>query len=189
MSAADSRVATSSQTVGPFFHFGLADNDALGCMAAPDAPGDHIELRVQVLDGEGAPVPDALIELYQADADGRYAQADADTPGRFTGFGRLPTGPDGRCAFTTIKPGAVRSAAGNQAAHVNVCLLSRGLLRQIYTRIYFDGDPDLASDPLLALVPHDRRDTLLARPAPGEAGVWSFVIRLQGDGETVFFDL
>lgn len=181
-------IATSSQTVGPFFHFGLAANAALGRMAAPDTPGDQLRLRVCVLDGAGAPVPDALIELYQADADGRYPQPGAKDDG-FAGFGRLPTDADGWCTFQTIKPGAVRTGAGVQAPHVNVCLLSRGLLRQVYTRIYFGGDDRLPDDPILRLVPADRRHTLFAQPVPGDPAAWAFVIRMQGDDETVFFDL
>jgi protocatechuate 3,4-dioxygenase alpha subunit len=181
-------IATSSQTVGPFFHFGLATNVALGRIAGPDAAGDHIQLRLFVLDGAGAPVPDALIEVYQADAHGRYNQASEQNEG-FWGFGRLPTDAEGCCLFHTIKPGVVRTDAAVQAPHVNVCLLSRGLLRQIYTRIYFDGDPELATDPILALVPADRRHTLLARPSTGDPATWELTIRLQGDDETVFLDL
>ena len=138
------------------------------------------------------PVPDALIELWQADADGVYVRPqdleDVLTPTGFCGFGRLPTGPDGACVFETIRPGAERDAQGRtQAPHINVCLLARGLLRQIYTRIYFAGDPDLASDVVLAHVPEGRRPTLLAQP--GGPGAWAFDLRLQGDAETVFFDL
>ena len=99
----------------------------------------------------------------------------------FTGFGRLPTGPAGDCVFQTIKPGVVRTNGIEQAPHINVCLLARGLLRQIYTRIYFKGDPALATDPILALVPADRRSTLLAEPSASEPGLWEFVIRLQGE--------
>ena len=181
-------IATPSQTVGPFFHFGLATNPALGTVAGPEEAGEHVQLRVRVLDGAGQPVPDALIEIHQADAGGRYVQKSA-SDGGFTGFGRLPTGPDGICTFTTIRPGAVRTDAGDQAPHINVCFLSRGLLRQIYTRIYFEGDAGLAADPLLSLVPEDRRATLLATPVAGEPATWLFVVRLQGENETVFFDL
>ena len=183
------RIATSSQTVGPFFHFGLAADPGLGRIAAPDAAGIHIQLRIRVLDGEGVPVPDALIEVYHADADGNYAQ-DLGTDRRgFHGFGRLPTNADGTCTFATIKPGAARSGAGEQAPHVNVCFLSRGLLRQIYTRIYFEGDAGLTTDPILSIVPPERRATLMARPSSAEPGTWDFVIHLQGEDETVFFDL
>ena len=190
MSERERPVATSSQTVGPFFHFGLTTDVTLGRIAGSGTAGERIQLRVRVLDGDGAPVPDAVVELYQADADGNYAP---DVPGGeergFSGFGRLPTDADGVCRFSTIKPGTVRTGTFVQAPHVNVCFLSRGLLRQIYTRIYFDGDAGLAGDPLLGLVPADRRHTLLAHPAADEPGAWEFVIRLQGEGETVFFDL
>jgi protocatechuate 3,4-dioxygenase, alpha subunit len=181
-------IATSSQTVGPFFHFGLATDAALGQIAMPEVAGERIQLRVRVLDGEQAPVPDALIEVYHADAAGHYSQSPGEGEGGFTGFGRLPTGPDGWCRFSTIKPGVVRSGATDQAPHVNICLLSRGLLRQIYTRLYFQGDPSLATDPILGLVAADRRHTLMAQPA-ADPGTWDFVIRLQGHDETVFFDL
>jgi len=185
-------VATSSQTVGPFFHFGLADNAALGCLVRDDTPGERIRLRVGVFDGDGAPVPDALVELWQADADGVYVRPedpkDVLSPRGFCGFGRLPTGADGTCVFETIRPGAERDAQGRpQAPHINVCLLARGLLRQIYTRIYFAGDPALEADAVLALVPEGRRRTLLAQAR--DPGDWVFDIRFQGDAETVFFDL
>jgi len=185
-------VATSSQTVGPFFHFGLADNPTLGCLVRDDTRGERIRLTIGVFDGDGAPVPDAFLELWQADADGVYVRPehskDVMAPAGFCGFGRLPTGADGTCIFETIRPGRVRDAQGAlQASHINVCVLARGLLRQIYTRIYFEGDPALGSDAVLALVPEARRQTLLARP--GSAGEWAFDIRLQGDAETVFFDL
>jgi protocatechuate 3,4-dioxygenase, alpha subunit len=207
MSEGPHPIATSSQTVGPFFHFGLTANANLGLIASPDTPGEHIELSVSVLDGAGAAVPDALIEIYQADAEGRYPDstrrgespeprlpaaarsAEVGAPRTFSGFGRLPTGADGSCRFQTIKPGVVRTNGVEQAPHFNVCLLARGLLRQVYTRIYFTGDPALTSDPILALVPADRRSTLLAEPSASEPGLWEFVIRLQGDDETVFFDL
>lgn len=184
-------IATSSQTVGPFFHFGLTVNENLGRVASADTPGEHIRLRVRVLDGAGEPVPDAMVEIYQADAEGRYPDStDPRLPaGTFTGFGRLPTGADGWCQFKTIRPGPVRTNGIEQASHVNVCLLARGLLRQIYTRIYFKDDPALATDPVLTLVPEDRRATLIAEPSAGEPGTWDFVIRMQGNDETVFFDL
>jgi len=182
----DGLVATSSQTVGPFFHVGPGATDALGRMAPPSTPGDHITLRVRVLDGEEAAVPDALVELWQADGEGRYASPSPEgTPPAFSGFGRLGTDGDGWCAFATIRPGIV--AGTGQAPHVNVCLMARGLQRHLYTRLYFDGDTGLETDPVLSLVAATRRDTLLARQT--SPAVWELVIRLQGDGETVFFDL
>jgi protocatechuate 3,4-dioxygenase alpha subunit len=91
--------------------------------------------------------------------------------------------------FDTIRPGAVSDGRGTQASHINVCVFARGLLRHVYTRVYFTGDPNLDRDPILALVPAGRRATLLASPAAGEPGTWAWVIRLQGGDETVFFDL
>ena len=177
-------IATSSQTVGPFFHFGLAVNTALGRVAPPEAKGERIELRVRVLDGDHLPVFDALIEIYQADAEGHYGQAG------FPGFGRLPTDENGTCVFETIRPGPVPDGRGGvQAPHVNVCLFARGLLRQVYTRIYFRGDERIAGDPIIAIVPAERRQTLEACPVAGGPSAWEFTIHLQGDGETVFFDL
>ncbi len=179
-------IATASQTVGPFFHFGLTTNAALGTLALENAAGERIRLRIRVLDGDGLPLPDAMIEIYQADAAGRYAQ-----PG-FDGFGRLPTDDNGTCIFDTIRPGPVSLAgAGTEASHINVCVFARGLLRHLYTRIYFQGDADLERDPILLLVPGERRATLTAECAEDNADTqtWDFVVRLQGDEETVFFDV
>lgn len=184
-------VATPSQTVGPFFHFGLTTMPELGRMAGPDTPGEHVRLRVRVVDGAGEPVPDAMVELWQADADGRVAGIADVLPGAPRGshpaWGRLPTGPDGSCTFDTVLPGAVPAAAGRvQAPHINVCLFMRGLLRHVYTRIYFAGDPRLDDDPVLQAVPVDRRHTLLAERADDG---WQFEIRMQGPTETVFLDI
>lgn len=184
--------ATSSQTVGPFFHFGLAADPSLGRLALPDTPGEHIALRIGVFDGDCAPVPDALIEIWQADANGTYVRPanseGATRPEGFCGFGRLPTDANGTCVFVTIIPGMVEGEHGlRQAPHINVCLFARGLLRQLYTRIYLADAGALNADPILRLVPPERRHTLVAREA-GD-GAWSFDIRLQGENETVFFDL
>lgn len=177
------RLASPSQTIGPFFHFALTPDGQLGSLGAT-AVGERLHLHLRVLDGAGMPLPDAMIEIYQADAAGEYGTA------AFTGFGRLATHADGTCVFETIRPGRVRDAQGQaQAAHINVCLFARGLLRHLYTRVYFAADPDLETDPLLSLVPVDRRPTLLATPASGAAGTWEWEIRLQGEYETVFFDL
>jgi protocatechuate 3,4-dioxygenase alpha subunit len=182
-------IASASQTVGPFFHVGPCASDRCGVIAGPGVPGERIRLRVRVLDGDGAPVDDAMVELRQADAVGVYALPPArpdDPPPAFAGFGRLHTSADGNCCFETIRPGAPGATAG--AAHVAVCLFMRGLLRHLYTRLYFEDDQALDRDPILALVPPARRSTLLARRA-ADGVTWDFVVRLQGPGETVFFDL
>ncbi|MBM3723931.1 MAG: protocatechuate 3,4-dioxygenase subunit alpha [Acidobacteria bacterium] len=184
---------SGSQTVGPFFNFGLTANAALGTLAGPGARGKRIRLRFRVFDGTGAPSPgDAMIELWQADAEGRYPHAEdpqgAQADPHFQGFGRLETSPEGVCEFETVKPGRVPGPGGtSQAPHVNVIVFARGLLRHLHTRLYFAGDAANEHDPVLNLVPAARRATLLA--APGEDNVWQFDIRLQGGHETVFFDL
>jgi protocatechuate 3,4-dioxygenase alpha subunit len=184
-------VATPSQTVGPYLHIGLDTEPRHGIMIGPDTPGERIAVRIRVLDGAGAPLPDALIELWQADAAGTYrdrADREPSDPGEaFRGWGRRATDADGWCQFDTIKPGPVETADGRrQAPHINVCLFARGLLRHVFTRFYFAGDALLSGDPVLALVPDGRRQTLLAQPADG---LWLFEIHLQGQAETVFFDL
>jgi protocatechuate 3,4-dioxygenase alpha subunit len=185
---------TASQTVGPFFNFGLTTNLQLGNLAGPDVKGERIRLSFRVLDGDGVPAAgDAMIELWQADSAGRYAHpidgqsADA---GAFHGFGRLETDLSGCCTFETIKPGRVNAPDGSlQAPHINVTVFGRGLLAHLHTRVYFEGEPANAKDPVLALVPEERRATLLARQSETDPAAWSFDIVLQGDGETVFFDV
>ena len=160
-----------SQTIGPFFHFSLTANSALGCVVRPDVNGEHIRVRFRLVDGDGVPVPDGMIELWQADV---------------RGFGRLATDDNGVCLFDTVYPGRVPDG---QASHINVSVFARGLLDRVCTRVYFAGDPGLAEDPVLALVPEDRRATLLARRDAEDRGLWNFDIRLQGEQETVFFDI
>lgn len=190
-----SLIPSASQTLGPFFNFALTANPSLGILAREGAEGERIRLAFRVVDGDGAPTPgDSLIELWQADARGRYAHArDPRAAGRdlnFYGFGRLETDANGECVFETIKPGPVPDGTGAaQAPHINVVVLARGLLKHLYTRVYFAGEPANAHDPVLALVPEERRATLLAKPAAGQPHTWSIEIRLQGEGETVFFDV
>lgn len=185
--------ALPSQTVGPFFHFALTTNPALGVMAGPDAKGERIRLRLRMLDGEGAPVPDGIFELWQADAngvyrhpgDGRVSECDQS----FHGFGRMQTDADGVAIFETVRPGRVTDDRGGwQSPHINVIIFARGLCSHLFTRIYFEGDPSLGSDYALNAAPADRRATLIARPG-SEAGLWIHDIHLQGTNETVFFDL
>jgi len=180
-------IPSGSQTVGPFFNFGLTINGSLGVLAGPGAEGERMRLSFQVVDGDGAPTPgDAMIELWQADAQGRYDDGDAD----FCGFGRLEVDLNGCCTFETVKPGRVQGHDGRlQAPHINVILFARGLLKHLHTRVYFAGEPANAEDAVLAMVPESRRATILARPLADQANAWHLEIRLQGEAETVFFDL
>ncbi len=182
-----SRIPSASQTVGPFFNFALTTNPNLGVLARAGIPGRRIRLEFRVIDGEGTPVQgDCMLELWQADSAGRYAQ----TPTDFSGFGRLETDQNGCCTFETVKPGRVAGADGRlHAPHINVTVFARGLLIHLHTRVYFADEPANLEDPVLALVPEERRATLLAQRKEGEPETWRFDIRLQGDGETVFFDV
>jgi len=189
---------TPSQTVGPYLHIGLtqgaygAHEIFTAAVAEPGLAGTHIRLEGRIFDGEGNIVPDAVVEIWQADCQGRYAHpADgrALSSNSFRGFGRCPTDKDGGFAFDTVKPGTVPGPAGTtQAPHINVGVFSRGLLKRLFTRIYFAGDPANAADPILALVPVERRDTIIAKPDPAKPGSYRLDVRLQGAGETVFFD-
>jgi protocatechuate 3,4-dioxygenase, alpha subunit len=177
-------MTTPSQTVGPYLHIALPWDD--GPYVVPEDTPGAIWLRGRVTDGNGDPVPDGLVETWQADPDGRFDHTDdprgaVPAAGGFRGFGRCPTDADGRYAILTLRPGAI----GDQAPHVDVSVFARGLLDRVVTRIYF-ADLDNSGDPVLASVPAERRATLLARPT-GDG--YRFDIRLQGDHETVFFAL
>jgi protocatechuate 3,4-dioxygenase, alpha subunit len=187
-----SRQTTTSQTVGPFYELGLlwlSDET----FAAADVPGERVVVSGKVLDGQGRPVPDALLEVWQADAQGQYAHVD-ETQGKsvragFRGFGRVPTNDDGSFRFATIKPGRVPAPDGKQQApHLAVSVFCRGLLRRLVTRMYFPDEPSNAEDFALSLVEESRRATLIARRfAESNALEWNVV--LQGHNETVFFDI
>lgn len=211
------RGQTPWQTLGPFFHYALpwrggadlvggsdigARTDLVpaghfllrGPAARGPIAGELIEVVGTVYDGDGAPVPDALLELWQANAAGRYASPaddrseialDAD----FGGFGRAATGADGAFRFRTIRPGRV-PGPGNalQAPHAALSVMGRGILKRLVTRIYFEDGEGNDDDPVLALVPPGRRGALIAR-RDGPNGAYRFDIRLQGAGETVFFDI
>jgi protocatechuate 3,4-dioxygenase alpha subunit len=188
---------TPSQTVGPYLHIGLVPG-AYGfreifstTVAGQRVPGTLLRIEGQVFDGEGVEIKDAMIEIWQADHEGRYAHPEDGRPvasNSFRGFGRAST-ESGGFAFSTIKPGSVAGPGGKpQAPHINVGVFARGVLKRMHTRIYFEGDPANASDPILALVPPERRDTLMAKPVAGSPGLWRFDIHLQGANETVFFD-
>jgi protocatechuate 3,4-dioxygenase alpha subunit len=163
-------IASPSQTAGPFFHIGLRP-------VPPATVPDPIHLVVRVSDGHGDGVEDALVELWY------LADAHAAGPPQAT-FARASTNSRGSCEFTLAPPR--RDSAGPSSPHINACIFARGLLRQLYTRIYFDGDPALEHDPLLALVPPERRRTLAAQPAGDDRRSWVFEVRLQGQDETVF---
>jgi protocatechuate 3,4-dioxygenase, alpha subunit len=183
---------TVSQTVGPYFHIGLA---WLFSDQVVDAgtPGEHVTVQGRVLDGDGAPVSDALIEVWQADADGKYAHpADprgGTAPPGFKGYARVPTDEAGAFHFGTVKPGPVPAPAGGmQAPHIGVHVFMRGLLRPLATRIYFADEPANEEDLVLRCVSAARRATLIARRLPGDALSFEWNVVLQGAGETVFFD-
>ncbi len=180
-----------SQTVGPFFAFGLTpaeyafrpifSND----LTAEGVAGERIRVEGTIVDGDGAPVGDAMIEIWQADGQGRYPSGSDRANTAFKGFGRTET-KGGRFSFSTVKPGRVPGPKGTlQAPHLNLTIFSRGLLTHLFTRIYFEGEAGNAEDPVLALVPAHRRDTLIAKRTA--EGTYSIAIRLQGENETVFF--
>lgn len=184
--------ATISQTVGPYFHIGLSrlyvDN-----LAGPGVSGERVEIAGRVLDADGQGVPDAMLELWQANAQGKYAHQE-DTqekpiePG-FQGYGRIPTSEDGSFHFSTIKPGRVPGPEGKlQAPHIVVSVFMRGLLRRLITRIYFPDDPANSEDFALNLVEPSRRATLIARKSANREGLLEWNVLLQGPEETVFFD-
>ncbi len=207
---------TPSQTVGPFFHYGLPwkggadlvgksdmgarpelfaeEHWVLNLSSPTGTPaGEVIEIAGQVLDAEGAPVVDAMVEIWQANAAGRYHAAD-DTRGDaaidplFIGFGRASTDADGVYRFRTIMPGRVPGPGDtSQAPHVALSLFGRGIIKRLASRLYFAGAAGNEDDPVLACVPQDRRATLIAQRHPD--GVWWLDLRLAGAGETVFFDL
>jgi protocatechuate 3,4-dioxygenase alpha subunit len=193
---ADKLIPTPSQTVGPFFHLGL-DRPEWNDLTAGNPAGERIIVEGRVLDGDGAAVPDALIELWQANAAGRYAhpddrQHDKPLDANFRGFGRVATDAEGRFRVTTIRPGPVPGRGNSlQAPHINVVFFSRGLLNHLYTRIYFADEPANASDPLLSSIEDPAvRGTLLARRAEGSnPALYRFDIVLQGDNETAFLDI
>jgi len=186
---------TPSQTVGPFFSFGLTtEKCCVRKIAGPQAKGDRVVLSCRVLDGDGVGLPDAMVEIWQADASGVYNHPDdpqqKNCDPECAGFGRMGTNENGVCEFETIKPGKVSGLNGQeQAPHLNVAIFARGMLKQLYTRIYFAGDPTNENDSVLALVPSARQQTLMAQPDPERPGHWNFDLHLQGDPETVFFDV
>ena len=196
---------TPSQTVGPFYAYGLTPKgraqwdpnghyswkETIGDnLITPDVIGDRIRIMGGIYDGDGLPIPDAMLEIWQADGRGRYANdpgSRARPNAAFKGHGRSACDKDGVFLFDTVKPGQVAGPNGTmQAPHILVSIFGRGMLRQVHTRIYFEGEPANATDPILALVPEDRRHTLMAKK---DGDVWRWNVHMQGDNETVFFDV
>ncbi|MEM5448651.1 protocatechuate 3,4-dioxygenase subunit alpha [Paraburkholderia guartelaensis] len=190
---------TPSQTVGPYFAYGLCpqqyDFDLKSLFTAnvvgPETPGEHITLIGRVIDGDGNAVFDAMLEFSQVDANGRYpASREEIAKDGFRGFARVGTGTDAQHRFIvhTVKPGVENAG---EAPHLNVIVMMRGMLTHTFTRIYFEDEAAAnAADPVLSAVPAARRDTLIARRSEQVGSiVYTFDIRMQGEQETVFFDL
>jgi protocatechuate 3,4-dioxygenase alpha subunit len=182
---------TPSQTVGPYFAIGLPFKD--GPMIVPEGSPGSIRITGTIYDGRGEVIPDHLIEFWQPDAEGRFADiyghGEQSTHPGFRGFGRFGVEDgDGSYEMITVKPGSVPAPNGTlQAPHIDVTLFARGMLNRVVTRLYFADEPEANTlDPVLATVPAPRRQTLLAEPTPDG---YRFDIRLQGPGETVFFDI
>ncbi len=191
---------TPSQTVGPYFSYGLTSEQygyeftevAGSVLTDPSTEGEPIRVEGRVFDGAGEAIEDAMIEIWQADAQGRYAHP-ADPRGSnatFKGFGRVGTGtdPDKRFFFRTVKPGA---PGEGQAPHLNLIVFMRGLPNHAFTRLYFSDEAAAnGSDPVLAAVPAERRHTLIARREETPDGtIYRLDIHMQGENETVFFDV
>jgi protocatechuate 3,4-dioxygenase alpha subunit len=182
---------TPFQTVGPFFAICLSES---GCarIATENAIGRHITIEGTVRDGAGAIVPDSLVEIWQANAAGRYAHPDdhqsKPLDPNFSGYGRAPTDDGGRFVIQTVMPGRVPGPDDtHQAPHLLLGILARGILTRLVTRVYFDDEPSTREDPILSLVPAERRSTLIAKHLGHDR--YRFDLTLQGDNETVFFDV
>jgi protocatechuate 3,4-dioxygenase alpha subunit len=181
---------TSSQTVGPYLRIGFLPL-VTADMAPAGTAGERITVRGRIVDGEAKPISDGVLEIWQADAQGRYAHPEdggAVQAAAFRGFGRILTGSGGAFEFATIRPGPVAGPNGTrQAPHLAVTVFMRGMLSHLFTRMYFPGEPLNATDPVLLSVPAERRETLIATVAPDKSSVeWNIVS--QGQAETVFFD-
>lgn len=194
------RNQTASQTIGPFFAFAMTPEGygrigiASNVLVRNDSRGDRIRIHGRVVDGNGESVKDALLEMWQADEEGCYHHpAEGRKHGSgFTGFGRRGTDDNGMYSFLTIKPGQVPGTGTSlQAPHINLIVFARGMLSHAYTRLYFsDEEAANASDPVLKSVEPSRRSTLIAMvDEMSEIPRYSFDIRLQGEEETVFFDV
>jgi protocatechuate 3,4-dioxygenase alpha subunit len=182
--------ATTSQTIGPYLRIGL-EWMVIEDLAPKGVGGERVQIEGRVVDGDGKPVNDAAIEVWQANSRGKYASAEdkQDKPLEtgFRGYGRSLTDEGGNFRFRTVKPGRVPGPRDRlQAPHLVVTIFMRGLLKQLMTRVYFPDEPANAEDPVLALVPAERRATLIAKKKG--AGELEWNVMLQGSNETVFFD-
>lgn len=190
MSDSPFNVPTASQTVGPFFAIGMCQRTLNELVPAGQDADKIITISGRILDGDGHGVPDAILEIWRANEHGEYSSSgDSTAEGEPAGFARIATNDDGNFEFRTLKPGTAKSDSGQtNAPHLVVVIFMRGLLRHLFTRIYFPQEPANATDQVLQLVPADRRGTLIAeRAKDGESNLqWN--VRLQGDDETVFFD-
>ena len=177
---------SGSQTVGPFFRIGLEYLQAWAPVLHPGSPGS-MEIRGRVLDRDGAPVPDALLEFWSADPSGKYSEAPR-VEGYPAGFYRVATDLGGSFSLVAIKPDPVPFVDDRtQAPHMLVLVFARGLMRHLVTRVYFDDEPGNAADPVLLEVPAERRATLVARRDASNSGAFYWNVILQGEDETVFF--
>ena len=183
---------TPSQTVGPFFSIGMCQQKLSNLVPADLSAGaEVVTVRGRVLDGDGKGIPDAILEIWCADAIGKRAGAenDCDSSGVPNGFARIPTNERGEFELRTFRPGATAGNADEiHAPHLAVLIFMRGLLRHLVTRIYFPQEPANERDPVLKAVPAERRNTLIAKQPSAKQTELQWDIYLQGDSETVFFE-
>jgi|SRR5271169_38893 len=187
-----SGLTTPSQTVGPYFGLGFSWLERTD-LTEGATDGTRVTIRGRVLDGADQPVPDAVLEIWQADAKGRYAHSedaiDLVAPNKFFGFGRVPVNDKGEFTFRTIKPGSVARPDGTpDSPHLVVSVFMRGLLRRLITRVYFPGEPTNETDAVLARVPLSRRQTIISHAVTADAETLVWDVHLQGKEETVFFE-
>jgi protocatechuate 3,4-dioxygenase alpha subunit len=186
---------TPSMTVGPYFAYGLTPEQSgykLKSITSPvlvseDTPGERITLRGKIYDGNGEIISDALIEIWQADAKGNYISRETPPTGDiFTGFGRCDAEPEREYRFETIKPGSIAEA---HAPHINMIIFMRGMLSHAYTRVYFSDEIN-DDDAVFSSVPVERRSTIIAKPTEKDGEIiYHFDLHMQGENETVFFDV
>jgi len=185
-------IPTVSQTVGPFFSIGLCPHTPNNLVPANAAAAEILTVRGRVLDGDGQGVPDAILEIWRADQSRKYeaTESDCDPSGVPAGFARIPTNEGGEFEFQTLKPGTIAASTGEaHAPHLAVLIFMRGLLRHLVTRIYFPQEQANEHDPVLRAVPAERRSTLVATAAISNNSELCWNVYLQGEAETVFFEV